>query len=267
MPLLLDTRPASDAVHGAEQVDPRIRARRAQVALEQQHRRRRWVAIVLATATALIGAWFVTRTALLDVDQIRVVGSVHTTDDEIRAASGLEVGDPILDLDTGAVRSRLLALPWVADARVDRSWDGDVVVRVTERRPVAMLSDAQGQPMLVDADGMVVARADVPDPELVAVDGLVAGAPGEQVADSEGALAVVSALTPGLRTRVEKLVVAPDGQLRLQVRPSGVVDFCGPTDIAAKVRSLQTVFAQVDDTGLTTLSVCVPDQPTIGPRS
>lgn len=267
MPLLLDTPSAPAAGDDAEQVDPRIRARRARVALEQQHRRRRWVAGVLVAATVLIGAWFVTRTALLDIDQVRVVGSVHTTDDEIRAVSGLEVGSPILDLDAGAVRSRLLTLPWVADAKVDRSWDGDVVVRVTERRPIAMISDGQGRSMLVDAEGVVVAPADLPDPNLLAVGGLVAGPPGDRVADSEGPLAVVSALTPGLRTRVEEVVMAPDGGLQLHVRPSGVVDFCGPTAIADKVRSLQTVFAQVDDTGLTSLSVCVPDQPTIGPRS
>jgi hypothetical protein len=82
------------------------------------------------------------------------------------------------------------------------------------------------------------------------------------VGDADGALAVVDALTPGVRSRVESLAVAPDGQIQLKVRPSGVVEFCEPVDVAAKIRSLQTVFAQVDDRGLESLSVCVPDQPT-----
>lgn len=263
MPTALDVRPAID---DTESVDPRIQARRDLVARAQQRRRRRWVFGVLVVATALIGAWFVTRTALLDVDQIQVAGSTHTSDDDVRAASGLLVGDQILDVDEGAIRTRLLALPWVADARVDASWGGDVVIHIRERQPVAMFSDAEGHPVLVDDEGRVVAPAAVPDPGLVAVQGVVAGVPGEAVAGAEGVLAVVNALTPGLRTRIETVMVAPDGQVQFKVRPSGVVNFCGTDDIVAKVRSLQTIFAQVDDTGLNTLDVCVPDKPTIGPR-
>ena len=221
---------------------------------------------VLLVATVLIGAWFVTRTALLDIDQIQVEGSPHTSDDDVRAASGLTVGDQILDVDEGAIRSRLLALPWVADAVVDASWGGDVVLRIRERQPVAMFSDAEGHPVLVDGEGRVVAPAAIPDPSLVAVQGVVAGAPGESVAGADGVLAVVNALTPGLRSRIETVLVAADGQIQFKVRPSGVVNFCGADDIAAKVRSLQTMFAQVDDTGLDTLDVCVPERPTIGPR-
>ncbi len=216
----------------------------------------------------LIGAWFITRTALLDIDQIQVSGSTHTSDDDVRAASGLHVGDQILDVDKGAIRSRLLAaLPWVADVSVDPSWGGDVVLNIRERQPVAMFSDTGGHPVLVDGEGHVVAPASIPDPNLVPVQGVVAGAPGESVAGADGVLAVVNALTPGLRSRIETVLVAPDGQIQFKVRPSGVVNFCGADDIAAKVRSLQTVFAQVDDTGLATLDVCVPDRPTVGPRT
>jgi cell division protein FtsQ len=258
MPTALDTRRAPD---DAESVDPRIRARRELVARAQQRRRRRWVLGVLLVATALIGTWFVTRTALLDVDQIQVDGSPHTSDDDVRAASGLHVGDQILDIDKGAIRNRLLALPWVADASVDAAWGGDVVIHIREREPVAMFSDSEGHPVLVDGEGRVVAPAAVPDPNLVAVQGMTAGAPGESVVGADGVLAVVNALTPGLRSRIETLTVAADGQIQFKVRPSGVVNFCEPDDIVNKVRALQTVFAQVDDHGLADLDVCVADQP------
>jgi cell division protein FtsQ len=261
---VVDTRPAVDE---ADSVDPRIQARRELVVRAQRRRRRRWVFGVLVVATVIIGAWFITRTALLDIDQIQVAGSAHTSDDDVRAASGLRVGDQILDVDNDVIRSRLLALPWVADASVDASWSGDVVFRIRERQPVAMFSDSEGQPVLVDGEGRVVASAATPDPNLVPVQGVVAGAAGQSVPGADGVLAVVDALTPGLRSRIEAVMVAPDGQIQFKVRPSGVVNFCGAEDIAAKVRSMQTIFAQVEDTGLATLDVCVPDRPTIGPRA
>lgn len=251
----------------AEAVDPRILARREEVERERQRRRRRWVIGVLAAVTLLVGAWYLTRTALLDVDRIVVTGSAHTSNEDLIATSGLRPGDQLLDVDAGAIGDRLRELPWVDDVTVTREWRGDVAIAVTERVPVAVISDPQGQPMLVDATGRVIAAAGAPDPALVAVDGLTAGAPGEQVADADGPLAVVTAITPGLRTRIETLVVRPDGQIELAVRPSGVVRFCGADRIAEKIRALQTVFAQVDDRGLATLDVCVPEQPTVGPRT
>jgi cell division protein FtsQ len=251
-----------DAPPSVESIDPRIQARRVEVQRARRVRRRRWFAGIAVTLMVVVGAWFVTRTALLDVDQVQVVGSTHTTDEDVRVASGIEVGDQVLDVDGGAVRARLLALPWVADASVDSSWGGDVVLQVREREPVAMLADAESRPVIVDANGRVLAVASLPDASLVAVQGLIAGAPGDFVADAGDALAVINAMTPSLRSRVETLVVAPGGQMELNARPSGVVLLGDATQIEAKVRSLQSWFARVDDRGLATLDVRVPDRPT-----
>jgi hypothetical protein len=57
--------------------------------------------------------------------------------------------------------------------------------------------------------------------------------------------------------------VTGDGSLQLKLRPQGIVDLCQPDRLADKLRSLTTVLAQVDDTGVATISVCVPESPTV----
>jgi cell division protein FtsQ len=245
----------------SSEVDPRIQARRDEVERARQRRRRRWRFAIFGALTVVAAGWLVTRTAALDVDRVRVEGTVHTDAEELRAASGVVPGDPLLEVDEAAVRDRLRELPWVADAEVQVSWKGDVVLRITEREPVAMMRDRSGQPVLVDRDARVLQVASLPDATLVAIDGIVAGEPGETVgAPADDALAIVTAVTPGLRSRIEVLRVDRDGQFEFEVRPSGRVRFGGATDIEAKIGALQTAFAQVDDTHVEVIDVRVPEQ-------
>lgn len=253
-----------DSVQVDEIVDPRIRARRDEVARARQRRRRRWQLAIFATLAAAVAGWSLTRTALLDVDRIVVRGSPHTSDEEVLAAAGVAAGDQLVDVDTGKAREGVLSLPWVQDATVDVSWRGDVTIDVREREPLAMVTDGEGRPVLVDREGRVLAPATMPDATLVVIDGVVAGAPGEVLPEpAADALGVAEALTPGVRSRVETLVVHPDRQIELRVRPSGAVRFCTADEVEAKVRALRTVFAQVDDARLWTIDVCVPDQPVV----
>jgi cell division protein FtsQ len=245
-------------------IDPRMQARRESVWHAQQRRRRRWRAAILATLVLVVTGWLLTRTALLDVDRIDLVGAESTSPDDVLAAAGVEPGDQLLDVDAGTVTDRLLGLPWVAEADVDVSWRGDVTITVRERSAVAMVADREGRPVLVDADGRVLAAAVAPDIRLVPVDGVVAGAPGEVLPEPAGdALAVVRSLTPSLRSRVELVTIDASGAMELAVRPQGKVRFCGIDELAAKIAALQTLFAQVDDAGIRTIDVCVPEQPIV----
>ena len=62
-----------------------------------------------------------------------------------------------VDVDLGAMRRELAALPWVASAEVRRRWPGRLEVRVQEEAPVACwgergLLNAAGELFLPDAD-------------------------------------------------------------------------------------------------------------------
>jgi cell division protein FtsQ len=91
----------------------------------------------------------------LRVGDVLVVGRKETPRDTLLAALAVERGAPILAVDLHAARSRLLALPWVSSASVERLLPDTIVVRITERRPIAIWQ-RHGQFSLIDAAGQVI---------------------------------------------------------------------------------------------------------------
>jgi cell division protein FtsQ len=247
-------------------VDPRIQARRDEVDRQRQRRRRAWLVGAAVAVTVIALGWFVSHSPLLDVDEVRAPATIHVTEQELLDASGLQPGDDLVDVDPGAVRRRLLAIAWVDEATVDVDWWGTVTLAVTERTPVAALSDGAGAFVLADPTGRALTTLPV-GADLggaIIVDGVAPVAPGEQFGPGlDAPLEVIAALTPGLRTRVISVVPGADGSIDLHVHPQGSVELCQPDQLAEKIRALQTVFAHVDDTGLKTLNVCDPPNPRI----
>jgi cell division protein FtsQ len=66
----------------------------------------------------------------------------------------------MLATDLAAIRDRLRALPWVADASVRRQLPDTLIIRVEERRPAA-LWQVRGVHYLIDLDGRVLPVADL----------------------------------------------------------------------------------------------------------
>lgn len=248
-----------------EEVDPRIAARRDAVAADRRRRRlRRW-AWVLGVVTVAVGAWFLTRTSLLDVETIEVEGVTHTEPNQVRSATGIAVGDPLAWIDAGGAAQGVEALPWVADASVSRSVDGTVRVVVTERLPAATVAAPDGARSLVDTSGRVleiVGPEDLAayDPPLPAIEGPTTAEPGAEVGPAvEGALDVVERLTPALRARVTAVVVADGGDLALALTPDIVAQLGSPERLDDKLAKLVTFLSQVDQAGLATIDLRVPD--------
>jgi cell division protein FtsQ len=66
--------------------------------------------------------------------------------------------DAMAGIDLAEARTRLLALPWVADARIERRWPGTLRVAIVEKKPMALwqhrgvirLIDRTGEPLPAD---------------------------------------------------------------------------------------------------------------------
>jgi cell division protein FtsQ len=96
----------------------------------------------------------------LIVNEVFVIGRHETPREHLLEALGAERGSAILGLDIAAARARLLALPWIAEASVERLLPDMIVVRITERKPLALWQN-HAQFALIDTDGEVIQRNDL----------------------------------------------------------------------------------------------------------
>jgi cell division protein FtsQ len=242
-----------------------MRARR--IAVQRGLGRRRLQRLVDAglVAAVVVGFLLALKTPLLDVDGVAVTGNERTPAEAVVAASGIAHGDQLVDLDLHAAGEAIAALPWVHEARLHRGIDGQVLVDITERVPVAVVGEGAGA-LLVDAEGRALGPA-FGDPShsaaLVAIDGVADGLDaGEFLGeDARDALAVATSLREGLAVGL-RLAVA-DGHLTGVVDPGISVVFGDAGQLEAKVRSLRTVLEQVDLTCAATIDLRSPGSPVL----
>jgi len=248
----------------AAPIDPRIRARRIQVQRVQGHRRLRRLVDVGLVLTVLAGFVAALWTPLLDVDEVRVGGALHTGESVVAATSGIRRGDRLAAIDLGAAGRQVAALPWIQEVRLHRELGGTVSIAVTERTPVASV-EAGGEAFWADAEGRVLGPAGelAPgSPPLVELDGVSSVPPvgGYLDGHTSGALALASIAQ---RTVPGRLSSVRAEQLTAALADGGEVRFGDATELAAKVRSLRTVLDQVDLTCLGVIDLRLPDHPVL----
>ncbi|MGB1026706.1 MAG: cell division protein FtsQ/DivIB, partial [Rhodospirillaceae bacterium] len=110
----------------------------------------------------------------LVVNHITVTGRDRTTPSELLSALGTKRGAPILKVDPQDARARLMDLPWIAEATVERRLPDRIHVALVERQPLALwrhdgqftVIDRQGDPIAVDpalfADLIILVGAKAP---------------------------------------------------------------------------------------------------------
>jgi cell division protein FtsQ len=282
-------------------VDPRFEARRAAVEREQRrHRRDRLVGLAGGLLTLLV-IYGLSRSPLLTVNQVQVVGGDMTGVAGIKAAAGIHSGDHMADIDLAAARRRLEALPWVRSARVGRSWPRTVRIVVAERGPIARIADEDGHRWwMADATGRLLDAVANPPDGLVQVDGAVSGGrPGVQLAPrATAALRLIAHFPAEVAQRAIGVRFAGADEMQLVLQPdpanagdsgggSGTASGSGPSacqkiDVPAplalaelgtgesmeeKLLALAAVLTQVDNRQLATVDVRVPDKPVVTRRT
>jgi cell division protein FtsQ len=91
----------------------------------------------------------------LTVQDVSLEGRRFARRSHIVKALGVKRGDPILGFDLDSMRQRLVDLPWVREAHVERYLPDRIRVEIQEREPMA-LWQRKGKLVLVDNYGVVI---------------------------------------------------------------------------------------------------------------
>ncbi|MHB8670559.1 MAG: cell division protein FtsQ/DivIB [Acidimicrobiales bacterium] len=249
-------------------IDPRIRRRRVEVRRDEGRRRLRLLVGTAAVASIIAGGWGLTRSPLMALHHVRLVGAGHTPASDVVAAGRLRSGEALADLDLRASARRIEGLPWVDRALVRRRWPQTVTVTISERTAVATVAAASGGWASVDRTGRVLAVTPTPPPGMVVLERVPPpGGPGSHLDDSAAAaLAVAAALPAPLAARIGSVAPRQDTAVELSLRSGGVVLFGGPDQLADKLTALATILARVDTRDLAVLDVRVPSSPVVSRR-
>lgn len=125
----------------------------------------------------ILGVFFGLNSPPFRLEEVVVVGNGHLQQEEIRLIAGLSPGMNLWKIIPSLVERRLLANPWIEEARVTRKLPAAVRITIRERRPVAVMPYYSSF-LLLSGEGLVL--------EVVAgIDGLhvpvLSGVPAGQV--------------------------------------------------------------------------------------
>ena len=238
--------------------DPRFEARIAEIEVARQRRRSRLLVALLATIAIAAVSSIIVRAAVFDVEDVTVQGANRETIDAIVDAAAVEPGTAIWSVDLGAVERRVERLPWVADARVGRSWPDEISITLTEYAATAYVRNADGTVALLGPDGRVLGYDDAAPSGVVEIVGVrEVPEPGDTFFPP-GVGALMVEIPAALRDRVSTIDVG-DG-VALQLAPTGRVRLCTATDLDRKGTVALALIRQLPTFSL--IDVCVPTAPT-----
>jgi len=251
-------------------IDDRIAARRAGVREDRRRARLARTVWILVGVLVVVGLVLVERSSLVALAEVEVVGTERLEPDEVRRASGLELGTSTLRLQLGQAADRVeqeLALVLSADAR--RLDPLTVEVRVREREPVLLVA-GEGEQRYLDRDGVVIDDVDgseeragsfpvveLPGPP-PAVGGLSADDP-----TLDNALLAWRGLSGSLRAEVVRYQAAGPDELTMTLRSGVDVRIGRAVRMDEKVRALGAVLADIGDVPVASIDVRAPSAPVV----
>ena len=113
-----------------------------------------------AWGTVTDGVLQLTADSGLSINDVLVTGRENTNRAALLEQVAVQRGTPILGIDLEEMRSRVLDLPWVKEARIERRLPDTLHVTLVERRPLALWQHGRDF-TLVDQDGVAIEGQDI----------------------------------------------------------------------------------------------------------
>jgi cell division protein FtsQ len=247
--------------------EPRLRARRVEVRRAERRRRRRL--LVLAAAIVLLAGSAVGTlySPLFNLDHLDIEGVRHLDPAAVAKASGLRVGEQLIDLDTSAAQQKLAGLPWVRRVTVTRRWPDTVEIRIGERQAAAVAVLPGGRQLVVTADGVVAGPAGPLDAPLhqVVVDPAVHVAVGRSLPNAVASgIEMVGALPSEIASKSQGSTVKANGDVVVALAGGASLVLGSGEDVEQKFIAAQSLLGgSVVLNCLRTADVSVPSAPVL----
>lgn len=241
--------------------------------LERVRKRRRWrrlsVTVTVFLALLALGGYsLVWHTKVFDVRSTTVSGVKVLSRQQVLAVAAVPAHAPVAGVDTKAVKARLLTVPRIKNAWVERSLPHTVSITVVERVAAAALPNADGSFVIVDGEGVafdtVATAGAIPaHVPVIHLEQFVSARPKDRAVTVSGALAALGALPATVRSRVLTVSATGPYAITLTLAPSTAkqqavtVVWGGPEHPDLKARILTALIGRGDQR----YDVSAPDAP------
>ena len=246
------------------EINPRIQERRIEIIRAKGKRRLRILLTVVLSVLLSLAAVLISKSSLLDVDEVVVVGADSELEELIVAIANIPKSKPILEVDTQSILERIKRIPNVKGAKVSRSFGGKVTISVTLRKPSVLLSNL-GEWFLVDLDGRVLERVSElpPNLEYPIVEGNFDDLKvGEWVPEQALYAMELAANLPSVLLADISFVSTNEG-IELMLFGEGKILFGDNEALESKILAASTILEQVDLAELIHIDVRTPDKPVL----
>ena len=210
-------------------------------AKRHRKRRTRWIVLgcaLLCLVLAGVGIWLVSFSSVFAATEVKVSGVSLLSEQQVIDTAAVELGKPLANQDTDAIRERVAGLAPVAEVSVERRFPHTIEITITERTLAYVWLDG-GVPRWVDADGVVFHEGEKP----------AQGAVTAQVATSDQRLlkdvaTVVSAVVPLLGERITLLQASAVDQIQVQLSDGDTVVWGSAEQSQLKAQVLSVLLSQ-----------------------
>jgi cell division protein FtsQ len=205
-----------------------------------------WLILVIAVFVW----WSLYQSKWFIAQEVSVTGNERLTIEQISTLAEVPIGNSLISIDTAAMSLQLMTMPEIEFATVERGWPHTILIKVTERTPIAVAATASGF-NLIDSQGHNAGVVTAPPAGLL----IISAQP-----DSKAMLGAIKTLAAipaqwqliGLSATTQDSIVATLG--------SGAVITFGSSERAAdKVEVAQALMEK----GYSVINVSAPDAATV----
>lgn len=206
--------------------------------------------IWLILAIVVFVWWSLYQSKWFIAQDVSVTGNERLTIEQISTLAEVPIGNSLMSIDTAAMASQLMTMPEIKVATVERGWPHTILIKVTERTPIAVAATVSGF-NLIDSQGQNAGVVAAPPAGLL----IISAQP-----DSNAMLGAIKTLAAipvqwqliGLSAATQDSIVATLG--------SGAVITFGSSERAAdKVEVAQALMEK----GYSVINVSAPDAATV----